>query len=78
MSLYEASPPTRGYNVRMKQATFNLLAGTLFLLVAILHALRILLGWEAVIAGWKVPIGFSWLALALAGFLSYCAFSRKK
>ncbi len=61
----------------MKQTTFNRLAGTLFLLIAILHALRILLGWEAVIAGWKVPIGLSWLALALAGFLSYCALSKK-
>gem|GEM_PF-4588160 len=43
MSLYEASPltpPTRGYNVRMKQTTFNRLAGTIFLLIAILHALR--------------------------------------
>ena len=62
----------------MKQTTFNLVAGTIFLLVAVLHALRILLGWEAVIAGWKVPIGLSWLALALAGFLTYSAFSRKK
>ncbi len=62
----------------MTQRTFNLLAGTIFLLIAILHALRILLGWEAVIAGWKVPIGLSWLALALAGFLAYSAFSRKK
>ena len=67
-----------GYNVRMKQTTFNLVAGTLFLLIAILHALRILFGWEAVIAGWKVPMGLSWLALALAGFLAYTAFSRKK
>lgn len=62
----------------MTQHTFNRLAGTLFLLIAILHALRILLGWEAAIAGWKVPIDLSWLALALAGFLAYCAFSRKK
>ena len=62
----------------MKQTTFNLVAGTVFLLIAILHLLRILLSWEAVIAGWKVPIWLSWLALALAGFLSYCAFSRKK
>ncbi|MBI1952913.1 MAG: hypothetical protein HYS41_02185 [Candidatus Omnitrophica bacterium] len=61
----------------MKQATFNRPAGTIFLLIAILHVLRILLGWEAVIAGWKVPIGLSWLAFALAGFLACSAFSRK-
>lgn len=62
----------------MRQQSFNTLAGTIFLLVVILHALRILLGWEVVIGGWKIPLGLSWLALPLAGFLAYSAFSRKK
>jgi hypothetical protein len=61
----------------MKQGTFNRLAGAIFLLVAILHALRIFLGWEAVIAGWSVPMWASWTALALAGFLACSAFTRK-
>jgi hypothetical protein len=61
----------------MKQSTFNRLAGVIFLLVAILHALRILSGWEMVIAGWKVPIWASWPALALAGFLACSALTRK-
>jgi hypothetical protein len=45
---------------------------------AVLHALRLLLGWEAVIGGWSVPTWFSWVALALAGYLAYSAFTVKQ
>ena len=61
----------------MTQRTFNLTTGTIFLLVAILHALRLLFGWHASISGWIVPMQVSWAGLALAGFLAYTAFSRK-
>ena len=62
----------------MKQSTFNTLAGTVFTLVAILHALRLFCGWEALIAGWIVPMWISWAGFALASFLTYSAFSSKK
>ena len=58
----------------MNQKTFTLTAGVIFSLVAVLHALRLLLGWDAVIGGWTVPMWFSWLALALAGYLAFTAF----
>ena len=61
----------------MKQRTFNTVAGTVFLLVAVLHALRLLRGWDLLIAGRHVPLWASWAGLALAGFLAYSAFSRK-
>ena len=62
----------------MTQSTFNVVAGVIFTLVAVLHALRLLLGWDAVIGGWEVPHWVSWIALALAGYLGYTAFAMKK
>jgi len=58
----------------MNQKSSAITAGVVFSLVAVLHALRLLLGWDAVIGGWPVPMWFSWLALALAGYLAFTAF----
>jgi len=62
----------------MSRGAFLLTAGGIFSLVTILHALRLLLGWEAVIGGWDVPRWLSWVALALSGYLAYSAFTVKK
>ena len=59
----------------MNQKTFAFTAGVVFSLIAALHALRLLLGWDAVIGGWHVPFWLSWLALAVAGYLAYAAFN---
>ena len=61
----------------MDRKTFTVTAGVVFSLIAVLHALRLLLGWEAMIGGWSVPMWLSWLALALAGYLAYTAFKVK-
>jgi hypothetical protein len=55
----------------MSQKSFNLIAGLIFLAVVILHLLRIVLGWSAVIGGWAVPQWVSWLAFLVAGYLAY-------
>ncbi len=62
----------------MTQKTFNSVAGTVFLIVALLHALRLLFRWHASIGGWIIPMWVSWAGLAVAGFLAYTAFSQKK
>ena len=59
----------------MNQKTFTFTAGVVFSLIAVLHMLRLLLGWEAVIGGWHVPLWLSWLALAVSGYLAYTAFN---
>ncbi|MBI2639983.1 MAG: hypothetical protein HYW90_03810 [Candidatus Sungbacteria bacterium] len=56
------------------QKIYSLVAGTIFLIIALLHALRLIYGWEAMIGGWMVPIWLSWLALAIGLFLSYQGF----
>lgn len=62
----------------MTQKNFNAVAGTVFLVVAILHALRLLRGWEFAIASWHAPLWVSWAGLAVGGFLAYTAFTLKK
>ena len=62
----------------MTQRTFNTAAGSIFLLVALLHALRLLFGWPAIISSWPVPMWVSWVGVVLAGFLAYSAFRQKR
>lgn len=62
----------------MTQKTFTLTAGVIFALVAVLHVLRLILGWKALIGGWHVPTWISCLALVLFGYLAYTAFTLGK
>ena len=57
----------------MSGKTFTRVAGVIFSLVALLHGARLVLGWEAVIGGWSVPMWVSWVALGLSGWLAYAA-----
>lgn len=55
----------------MGSSLYFKITGTLFLLIGLLHLLRIFYGWEAVIGGVAIPSWASWTALAFAGLLSY-------
>jgi len=57
----------------MTQKTFNTTAGLIFAVVALMHGVRVLKEWDAVIGGWKVPMILSIVAAVLAGFLAYTA-----
>lgn len=63
----------------MSQKTFSLAAGVIFSLIAMLHILRIVFGWEAILGAWAVPMWASWVAMVIAGYLAYEGFrlSRK-
>ncbi len=54
----------------MDQKTYALVTGAIFALVALLHVLRLFMGWPAVIGSWSVPMWLSWVALVVAGGLS--------
>jgi hypothetical protein len=54
----------------MSQKTFFLVAGVIFLLVALAHALRLAFGWHAVMNMWAVPMWVSWAALPIALYLA--------
>jgi hypothetical protein len=54
----------------MDQKTFALVAGVIFALVALLHVLRLFMGWPAMIGSWSVPMWLSWVGLVVAGGMS--------
>ena len=51
----------------MGQKTFSVVAGVIFALVALLHLLRIYMGWPVVIGSWTAPMWVSWIGLVVAG-----------
>ena len=55
----------------MTEKTFAAIAAVIFALVALLHLLRLVMGWSIVIDSWTVPMWVSWSGLAVAGGLSY-------
>ena len=55
----------------MDQKTFSLVAGGLFSIIAVLHALRLVMGWHAAIGGFEVPMWLSVAALIVSGFLGW-------
>lgn len=55
----------------MTNNTYRKTTGTVFAVIAVLHALRLLYGWEAMIGDWTVPMWLSWFAVAFAGWLAY-------
>lgn len=57
------------------QKSFSVTSGVIFFTVALLHAVRILYGWEAVIGGLEVPTWVSWIALVISAYLSYAGLS---
>ena len=50
---------------------------TLFLVLAIMHLLRIIFGWQVEIGGLNIPFWVSWLAVLVAGALAYFGFVQK-
>ena len=58
----------------MDQRTYNIVTATLFLIVAVLHLLRVVFGWPARIGGLDIPLWASWLAILVTGALAYCGF----
>jgi hypothetical protein len=62
----------------MSRRSYALVTGVIFLVIAILHLLRVIFGWAAIIGGWIMPIWVSWVALVVAGYLAYEGFRMRK
>lgn len=50
------------------------LTGLIFLVVALVHLLRLAFGWNVFLGDFAVPLGLSWLGVLVAGYLSYSSF----
>ena len=62
----------------MTHRTFSLITAVLFSLMALLHAVRLLRGWQVTIEGAVVPMWISWRGLAIAAYLAYQGFLLSK
>lgn len=62
----------------MKQGTFLLVASSIFALIALLHALRLVYGWRVTLGDWIVPVWGSWVGLLIAGYLAYQGFQLRR
>ena len=58
----------------MTQRTFSLVTAMLFLLIALLYAVRLLRGWQITIEGAVVPLWGSWIGLAITAYLAWQGF----
>jgi hypothetical protein len=58
----------------MTPRIFCLIAAAVFLLIALLHAVRLLFGWHVMVENVVVPVWISWIGLAIAGYLAYQGF----
>ncbi len=55
----------------MSQTTFSLVAGLIFLQIAVMHVLRLASKWEVVLNGWSVPMWASAVALVITAYLAF-------
>lgn len=58
----------------MTTRTYTVTTGVIFLLVAVLHLLRLVWQWEVTIGGWHAPAWVSVISVLVAGFLSFQGF----
>lgn len=61
----------------MRTSTYRSLTGFIFLVMGMLHLIRVIYGWSAVIAGWEVPLWVSWVIVVVAAILVYFAFNKE-
>ncbi len=62
----------------LNRNTYMMLTATIFLVVAIAHLLRIILGWQVEIGGLSIPFWVSWLGVLVPGALAYVGFTQRR
>jgi hypothetical protein len=72
-----------GWNIgkmpTVRERTYLTIAGTIFLIVALLHLWRLIFGGlDFIVFGWVIPVWFSWIGVIVAGFLSYMSFRLRR
>jgi hypothetical protein len=60
----------------LAQATYNWITAALFLIIAVVHLLRVIFGWPAQIGDLGIPQWVSWLALVVTGALAWYGFRQ--
>ncbi len=50
----------------MAQKTYNVITSIIFIIVGVMHLLRIVYGWSMVIGTWTAPLWVSWIGVIVA------------
>ena len=58
----------------MRIKVFSTICGMIFVIIAVMHILRLSFSWEISIGGFTVPMWISYGAVAIFGYLGYAAF----
>jgi len=62
----------------MKHGAFLLVTSSIFALIALLHALRLIYDWNVAIGEWTVPVWVSAVGFLIAGYLAVQGFLLKR
>ena len=62
----------------MENKNYLTITAIIFSIIFVLHVMRILLGWEAQIGGWMIPLWFSWIGILVSGYLAFAGFKMTK
>ena len=62
----------------MKEKKFILVASIFFALLAVAHLLRMVYGWEAVVASQEIPLWASGIGIVITGIFALVGFSLVK
>jgi len=62
----------------MKKDNFVLLVSLIFLIIGVVHIVRLLVGWQVQIAGFMVPMWIYWVEAIVFLILSFVGFRLKK
>lgn len=60
--------------LKYQERIFHRLTGTIFGIVALIHLLRIIFGWQLDLFGWNTSYWLSGIGAIVAAFLSYISF----
>lgn len=68
----------RYHRVIMNTKLYLKVSGVIFAALAVLHALRLYYKWPAMIGDYDVPVWWSWVAVAVSGYLAFRAYKFLK
>lgn len=62
----------------MERAQYIKWTAWIFAIIAVVHAWRLLAGWEVVVANWPVPLWVNVVGVVVAGYLAYQGWKLKR
>ncbi len=61
----------------MNMKNYHTVVGVIFSVVTVGHVFRLINGWVVNVGPWTVPMWVSWVAIVVAGYLSYTSLKLK-